>query len=248
MESAEAQPHAVVDVFQGAIADLTESERKFTLLATTGAALATLAVNGAKIPLVAAPSLALEALQYTDSSTVTGLVTGAVFGAWTYGASGIVNAAGNHYPEAKAKAKERYPRTVDAIVDSLPGLKDEVIEEERGRISRFGRSIITHAKRGVSVVGIGASVYVAGAQLEEMPTKEIHRMRRRAAVDSALVIGSLSCATAGVVAKISDSHPELAHHIQDGATDTKTLFAVALSLIVGQGLNKWRKKRKTAVE
>ena len=241
----EATTPAPMDVVQGALIDVKESEHRFKLVVTTAAAIGTAAVNAAKIPLVTAPTIALEALQYTDSPFISGAVTGIVFGSWTLGASGVINAAGNHYPEAKQRVKGRYPKTASLLSESLPGLhREENNPEDKGRIAKVRDATLLHAKRGTAIVGVGASFYIVAAQLEEMPKEEVKRLRRLASMDGALVIGSISVATAGVVAKISDSHPELADRIHDGATDTKTLFALAASLIIGQGLSKWRSKRK----
>ncbi len=239
-------PSGPVDVMRGALFDLRESDHKLKMVATTVAGLGTAAVNAAKIPLVTAPTIALEALQYTNNPLVGGIVSGAVFGGWTWAASGVINSAGNHYPAAKVKAKERYSKTADFLSESLPGLhaEDNHLKQDESRVARLGNSALVHTKRGTAIVGVGAIFYIVAAQLEEMPKKEVKRLRRLAAADGAFMIGSISVAAVGLVAKISDSHPELADRIHEGSTDTKTLFALAATLIASQGLSRWRKKHK----
>ncbi len=236
----------VAGVAQGAWIDVQESERKAVLPMTTIAAVGTLAVNFAKIPLIVAPSVALETLQYTDSPIVSGVVTGLIYGGWTWGASGIINAAGNHYPEAKEKVKIGFPKQANFISESLPGLHIAEMGEshDKSRLAKFGSTILEHARRGITIVGIGTTPYIVGAQLDKKPKEEVNRLRRLATLDGSLAIGSFSVLTAGVVAKVHNSNPELAEQIQDTATDTKTLVTAALSLIAGQAFNKWRIKRK----
>ncbi len=246
MTSVEPQPERLNNfeaLLQEVSSDFVESERRLKLVAYTLAGMGTIAINAAKLPLVAVPSLALEALKYSESPLVSGLVTGAVFGTWTYGAAYIIDAAGQCYPNLKSAFRERFPRISSKLSDSLPGFTTNEVPPNRMRMARIGKNILTHARRGMTVLGIGAGFYVGAAQLEERPNEEIGRLRRLTAGDAALMIGTLSCATTSIVTKIGESNPVLADQIQERATDTKTLVGLALGLIVGQGLNRWRHSR-----
>ncbi|MES2971294.1 MAG: hypothetical protein V4702_03175 [Patescibacteria group bacterium] len=231
---------------QSAWTDFAESEHRFRLCISTIAALGTIAVNVPKLPLVGVPNLALEALEHTNSPTVTGLITGAIFGAWTLGAASLVDAAGNHFPKVKQVVRERFSRATDFLSNTLPGFtfEDEDRHEHRSRAKQLGHGALTHIRRGLTVLGIGAGFYVGTAQIEERPRQEIRRLRRLAAGDATLMIGGLSCATTAIVTKITEKDPALAERIQDGATDSKILVGLAVSLLVSQGLNKRRHKRQ----
>lgn len=239
------QHSAPIDVLQGAFNDFTGSERRARMSFATIAAVGTTAINTFKIPLVTAPSLALETLQHTNNPVISGVVTGLVFGGWTLGASGIINAAGNHYPSAKDRAKVRYPRTLEFLSESLPGLHAETNKVDQTRTARRKTGTLTHANRGVAVMGIGAGFYVAASQLEDKSNEEIQNLRRVCSMDAAIAVGSVSLVVSTIVDTLRDSHPEAAELIEDQSTNPKALLLLALALITGQGLNKWRKRRRT---
>lgn len=251
MTSEESQLNGVSDIFHGVVADIVDSEHKASLFTTTAMALGTVGIGSAKIPMVTAPALAVEALQYSESSLVTGVVTGAVFGLWNYASTGITNAAGKHFPNAKARASAHYADEVTLLAHSLPGFEINPPDEEprKSRALRIGNTVLTHFERGVAAVGVGTTPYIVAAQLQEKPEVEVRQLRRRLALDAALLVGSISCATAGVVAEIGDSHPELAHQIQNGATDSKVLMGGAIGLVIFQAVkDRWRTKRKAAAQ
>lgn len=244
MNSESPEVSGLRDVFQGVGSDIADSESKLRIASLSALAVGTGIVNGFKLPLITIPAVALEALQYTDSPFATGAVTGAIFGTWIYGSSGIIDAAGNQYPEAKERAMDRFSGKITHLSESLPGLHPEAPDTNRSPLRRFGTFALNHAEIGMTTVGIGATPYVAIAQIEKQSRPEIRKIRRMVSTDAAIAIGSLSCLSAVAVSELQDSHPGWADFIEHTATDTKTLLAVALGIVGTKAYKVIKKARK----
>lgn len=238
----------VVDgtILRAVEADYTESEHRYRMIGSSALAVGTVGFNSTKIPLVTMPTIALEALQYSDNSLAAGVAAGLAYGGWTLLTTGFADRALNHIPATKSWLEHRHPTQVGLIIDAFPGL-DENNDEEKSSTklgARIGKSVVTHTVRGMTAVGAGANFYVVAAHLEEQPKPARHRLRRRLSIDGGLVMGTIAGASAEVVRQINDSNPLLAEQIHDGATNPWIGAGVAGSLMAVQGTKKQLSKRR----
>lgn len=210
-----------------------------------GLAGSTVAFNSTKIPLVTMPTVALEALQYSDNSILAGVAAGAAYGGWTLITTGVADSALSQLPGTKSWLEHRHPTQVEVITGAFPGLETSNDEKASSkRLARVGKFIGTHVVRGMTAIGVGANSFVAAAHLEEQPKPAITHLRRSLAVDGGVIMGLVAGGSAAAINWIGDSNPGRAEQIHDFATDPMKTLGAAVLIMAVQGTKKqWSKQR-----
>lgn len=240
---------ACLNILRAAKVDLSESDNKGRTLSSGAAVLGVQAVGFSRLPFVLAPHVAIGVLQSTGSATEAGAATAVLFGAWCFTVAETLNNGMSHFPGGVKAAGDSFPSFVKHFSRSLPGLEavDEPEDTRRLTLARtFGKSALTHVRRGLTAVGIGIVPYIGTAGMTDQPKSTIRKLGRSLSVDGGAVVGLISGGAAELILKVGHDHPELAQHIQDDANNAKLLYGVAAGLMIAEWLKNKHTDRQTA--
>jgi hypothetical protein len=228
--------------------DFRESEQKPLFIGSTMMTIGLGAIGAARLPTALIPATTFGVLEHTHSVPETAAAGAVMFGGWAFTAAQTLNLGMSQYPKTVGVVKQNFSPAVDVLTDSLPGWETPVRAEDDPRkaslAARIGSTALTHARRGFTVLAIGATPYVMAARIQNKPKEAIHRLITVGSLNGAAVAGVLSGSVAEVINTVGQHNPELAQGIQDNAGDTKALLGFAGALMITQFAATRRAKRK----
>ena len=217
-------------------ADFSESEHRTSLVASGLGTVAVQAADRLRASIVLVPQVAINVLQNTNSPVEAGVAAGLTFAGWCAIVGGTTTEALNKYPKTMEAFGDNFPGVVDFFDEALPGVddydKDKADKHSLAR--RIGGRVLTGAKRGLTVSGIGTVAYVSTAATKGNRRSAIHRLNANASAEGGVVIGGVVYGIAETISQISVTHPALAERIVNDASNIKLWYGVAGVMIAGQ--------------
>jgi hypothetical protein len=230
----------LADVYGSVVEDYKDSNNRLRTVALGGLALSTQVLDRLRFAVVLVPTVSIDVLKHTHSATEAAIAGGGLFAAWCLTVGGTLTEGMAEFPKATSTFEEDFPGFTSVVEDSLPGLYSEnsnrqdegEIEKARlAQLRNIGKKVTMHAKRGLTAIGIGNTAYVAVASVRGRSKGGIHRLSAATGIDGGIMAGLIVGGVSESLIKLGDSHPELAMHIQNAASNKYLWYGVAIGLM-----------------
>src|SRR5579884_792867 len=185
--------------------DLEASKHKFQTLSIGLGITAIQALSRIQASWVFVPEVAINVFKDTRSPVEAAFAGGLAFGGWCL-ATGAATAEGlSKYPRTVKEFSRSFPGFVDFFRDSLPGLNNSENEkkEDTSFLQKAGKRIVTLAKRGLTVTGIGSAIYAGTATINGMERKDVHKLNAEASFEGGFITGGFIFGLGELIVKIA---------------------------------------------
>lgn len=223
--------------------DLKHADNKRATTAWGITALGTQAIDRLRIGVVVVPTIAVDVMQNTHNSALTGFAAGGAFLIW----NGLVGAAFgkslDKFPKTVQSFTENFPAVVDGFTYALPGIEKQVdfleSKDDISSLRNILRSMKMHGKRSMSVIGIGTTAYVGTAATNGYSSKNVQKLNLAASADGAALAGTVGFGVSKTIKELALSgHMETANHIQNFFSSSKLYLGLATISIGSEVISK----------
>jgi hypothetical protein len=248
----------LMNVIRSAGQDTRESPNKLRTVASGAAALGTQVLDRARVAVILVPTIAVDVLKHTHNAAEAAAVGGSLFAAWCMAIGSTLTEGLVEYPKTVETFEQSFPNFVGVIEDSLPGLypKEEELHESdknESSVKRIGNKTLKlaktapmHARRGLTAIGIGNTAYVAVASTRGFTRRGMHSLSSKTGVDGGVMVGLVIGTVGEAIIELGHSHPQVANHIQNVASNKYLWYGVAGLLMASNFISTRLSRKKEA--
>jgi hypothetical protein len=226
--------------------DVAESENKARTLASGLGVIATQSAGIAKLPTALTPIATMAALESSGNPIIAGLITGALYGAWSLAGTQTISYGVSHYPRALQTIADNFPNASRRLYDSLPGFQKAEKREHRlwpvAIAHKLGTLAGRHISRGIASYTIG-SAFMVTAGIKNQTKSERRRLSAKLSLDGAAVVSLMSIGIAEAVVAAGHNNPEQAQQLHnDFGNPLYSYGATALLMAAVFAINKLKNR------
>jgi hypothetical protein len=214
-------------------------------------------LDRSRIVIITAPPAAISVLEHTGSTVAAGATAAAIFTVWNGSMGETLNQGLSRFPKGVEEFSEQFPSTVELFTQSLPGIEPKNADEtsqsymldqehKSGAIKKLRTVVGKHIRRSFTGMGIGSTAFVATASANGYEKNEVSKVNAGVTADTAGLVFLLGLGVTESISKLGESHPALAHDIQNVVQDSRFWLGIAALSMASEYMA--NKKKREEIE